>query len=302
MTLRSQFSVWWRLLRPFTLTASLVPVLIGTGLAVSENQFRPSLFICFLLASILIQSATNMFNEYYDYRRGLDDHNMVGIAGTIVRDGVHPKVVLRLAWLFVALAVLLGVYICAATSWWVAVVGILCLCVAYCYSGGPVPLAYTPFGELAAAVAMGPVIVLLAYYVETGKITGDAFITSIPIGLLIGALLLGNNIRDMEQDRAGGRRTLVILLGRDAGRILFATVFAITYLIVLVLVILGVLTAWELLVLLTVPTAAYVVKQYYRYTEPKQLHPAMKGISVLLLRFGALMFVGFLCSTFLSFR
>ncbi len=197
-----------------------------------------------------------------------------------------------------AISVLLGVYICASTTWWIAAVGTLCLCVAYCYSGGPKPLAYTPFGELAAAVAMGPAIVLLSFYVQTRTITAESVVTSIPIGLLIGAILLGNNIRDMDQDREGGRRTLVILLGRERGRVLFASVFVVSYVVVLALVVLGYLTPWALLVFLTIPSAIYVVKLYYRYTEPKQLHPAVKGTSKLLFRFGALMFVGFLCSAF----
>ncbi len=298
MSFRHWLSVGWRLLRPFTLTASIVPTLVGTGLALSKGFFHADLFASFLIASILIQVATNMFNEYFDYKRGLDDEQMVGIAGTIVRDGVKPETVIRLAWGCVAVSILLGVYICASTSWWVAVTGVLCLGVAYFYSGGPKPLAYTPFGELAAAIAMGPVIVLLAFYIQAHSVTTQAAVTSIPIGLLIGSILLGNNIRDMEKDREGGRRTLVILLGRQRGRALFAVAFAVSYIVVLALIALQWLTAWALLVLLTVPTAVYVVKLYYRHTEPTQLHPAVKGTAVLLFRFGALMFVGFLCSTY----
>lgn len=302
MTFRERFSVGWRLLRPFTLTASMVPVLIGTGMALTQGHFHTDLFLSFLIASILIQAATNMFNEYFDFKRGLDTDQMVGIAGTIVRDGVRPKTVLRLAWIFIVISFLLGVYICATTSWWIALIGTLCMCVAYFYSGGPKPLAYTPFGELAAAVAMGPVIVLLAYFVQAGTLTTQATLTSIPIGLLIGAILLGNNIRDMDQDKLGGRRTLVILLGRRRGRFLFASIFAVAYIVVLALIALQWLTLWALLVLLTVPSAIYVVKLYYRYTEPKQLHPAVKGTAVLLFRFGALMFVGFVFATFLPIQ
>ncbi|MCL6453659.1 MAG: 1,4-dihydroxy-2-naphthoate polyprenyltransferase [Alicyclobacillus sp.] len=297
MTWRTSFGVIWRLLRPFTLTASIVPVLIGTGLAVSQRQFHVWLFVAFLAASVLIQAATNMFNEYFDYRRGLDSQEMVGIAGTIVHDGVAPAKVLAAAWVFIAASVLLGIYICASTSWWVALVGVLSMCVAYFYSGGPKPLAYTPFGELAASIAMGPVIVLLAYYVQTSEITSRAVVTSLPIGLLIGAILLGNNIRDMEQDRLGGRRTIAILMGRQKGRILFASVFAVAYVLVLTLIGTGALSVWALLVVLTIPSAVYVVRLYYRFTEPKQLHPAVKGTAKLLFQFGSLMFIGMLVGT-----
>ncbi|MBX6353107.1 MAG: 1,4-dihydroxy-2-naphthoate polyprenyltransferase [Thermoflavifilum sp.] len=296
----STLRVAWRLLRPFTLAASLAPILVGTGIALVQHHFRLALFLCFAVAAVLIQAATNMFNEYYDYRRGLDHPDMVGIAGAIVRDGYRPQTVLALAWSFVGVAVLLGVYICMHTSWWVAAVGTACLAVAYLYSGGPWPLSYTPFGELAAAVAMGPAIVMLVDFVETGTISPAAVAASIPVGLLIGNLLLGNNIRDMEQDRRGGRRTIAILVGRERGRLLFAAVFALTYVLVLLFIVLGYFSAWTLLVLLTVPTAVYVVRLFYRYSEPAQLHPAVKGTAVLLFRFGALMFVGLVVAAWVS--
>lgn len=302
MPFGQRFNIGWRLLRPFTLTASIIPTLVGTGIALTQGLFHTGLFLSFLVASTLIQAATNMFNEYFDYKRGLDTEEMVGIAGTIVHDRVRPVTVLRLGWLFVAMAVLLGVYICLLTTWWVALVGTLCLCVAYFYSGGPKPLAYTPFGELAAAIAMGPVIVLLAYYIQAHEITARAAITSIPIGLLIGAILLGNNIRDMEQDKLGGRRTIAILLGRERGRVLFASVFTLTYVCVVCLIALQMITAWALLVLITIPSAVYVVRLFYRHSEPSHLHPAVKGTAVLLFRFGGLMFVGMLVSVWIPLK
>ncbi|WP_407929341.1 1,4-dihydroxy-2-naphthoate polyprenyltransferase [Alicyclobacillus fructus] len=297
LSVASRLRVWWRVLRPFTLTASIVPVIVGTAVAVPSYPFHVWRFLAMLVASILIQSATNMFNEYYDYQRGLDDERMVGIAGTIVRDGVAPKVVLRLGFAFLGAALLLGVYLCATTSWWLALVGALCMAVGYFYSGGPVPLAYTPFGEIAAATAMGPTIVLIAFYLQSGTVTLRALLVSIPIGLLIGAILFANNMRDMAQDAEGGRRTMVILIGRERGRVLFASVFVAAYLVVVAMVALGVLTPFALLVLLTVPTAVYVVRLYYQYTEPSKLHKAVKGTSNLLFRFGVLMVCAFLVST-----
>jgi 1,4-dihydroxy-2-naphthoate polyprenyltransferase len=297
MKLKEQFHVWWRLFRPFTLTASIVPVLIGTGLAFRHGrQFQTGLFIAMVVASMLIQSGTNMFNEYFDYKRGLDTKEMVGIAGTIVRDGIRPKTVLLLAWLSIFVSTCLGIYICASTSWWLALIGTLCLAVGYLYSGGPMPLAYTPFGELAASIAMGPTIVLIAYYLQTGTVTWRAIAVSIPIGLLIGAILLGNNIRDMEQDKLGGRRTIAILLGRERGRVLFGSVFVATYLMTIMLIMTGELTPFALIVLVTIPSAVYVTRLYYRFTEPKKLHAAVKGTAVLLFRFGILMFAAMLVS------
>jgi len=299
MTVKTRLGIAWRLFRPFTLTASIVPVIVGTGLALPHHRFHTSLFVAMLVASMLIQSATNMFNEYFDFRRGLDTEKMVGIAGTIVRDGVRPTTVLAFAWASVGLALALGVYICASTSWYLALVGTACVAVGYFYSGGPRPLAYTPFGELAASVAMGPVIVLIAFFIQTGVVTKQATIVSIPIGLLIGAILLGNNIRDMELDKVGGRRTIAILLGRERGRVLFGSVFFVTYLLVLVLIALGSLTPYALIVYVTIPSAVYVTRLYYKFTEPSKLHAAVKGTSVLLFRFGLLMFAAMLVGTWM---
>src|SRR5690625_5837618 len=118
-----------------------------------------------LLASILIQAATNMFNEYYDYVRGLDNESSVGIGGTIVRDKVAPKTVLKLALTFFAAAILLGVYICIASSWWIAVIGLICMIFGYLYTGGPFPIAYTSFGELFSGFLIGTVIIVDSYYI-----------------------------------------------------------------------------------------------------------------------------------------
>ncbi len=282
------------MLRPFTLTASVTPTLVGSAFALVAGKWHWGLFTSFLVAAVLIQAATNMFNEYFDYVRGLDSERMVGIAGTIVHDRVHPKAVLHTALGFVGAALLLGVYISAMTSWWVAVAGAGCLLVAYGYSGGPKPLSSTPFGELAAALAMGPAIVILAFFVQARAVAAVAVLASVPVGLLIGAILLANNLRDMELDRAGGRRTLPIVLGRAGGIRALVVVYAVTYLYTLSLVAWRVLPPWSLLVLVTIPQAVRVVDLYRRHTDPPLLHPAVKGASLLLFSFGGLLFVGIL--------
>lgn len=296
MTAKDRLLVWWRLLRPFSLTASLIPVLVGAVLARTEGHFRTGPLLAFLVAAVLIQAATNMFNEYFDYKRGLDTEEHVGIAGTIVRDGVSPKTVLALAWIFAGTAILIGLYISAVSSWWVFATGLACIGVAYIYSAGPYPLAYSPFGELASGFTMGPVIILLVYFVQSGSINLHALTVSAPIGLLIGAILLANNIRDNVADQAGGRRTLAILLGRRAATILYAAILGLSYAITAGLVLARSLTPWALLVLLTIPAALKPVRLFFQETEPVKLHPAVKGTAQLLARFGALLVAGMLIS------
>jgi len=227
---RDGWQIWWRLLRPHTLTASFIPVFVGTMFAyLTENTFKAVLFIAMLLASLLIQAATNMFNEYYDYARGLDNEKSVGIGGTIVRDGIAPKTVLRLGFLFFGMAIVLGIYICLASSWWIAVIGAVSMLIGYLYTGGSIPIAYTPFGELFAGVLMGTVIIAISFFIQTDHVSLNVILISIPIAIFIGAILLANNIRDLDGDKENGRKTIAILIGRQNAIRLLASLFIISY-------------------------------------------------------------------------
>ena len=147
--------VYWQMTRPHTLTAAFVPVLLGSALALRYDHIHLGLFFAMLIASLLIQIATNLFNEYYDFKRGLDTEHSVGIGGTIVRDGVKPKTVMNLALSLYMIALLIGIYICMSSSWWLALVGLICMAVGYLYTGGPIPISSTPFGELLSGFFMG---------------------------------------------------------------------------------------------------------------------------------------------------
>src|SRR5699024_7716169 len=234
--------VWWRLLRPHTLTASFIPVFVGTMAAfMMQRELHIFLFIAMLLATLLIQAATNMFNEYYDYVRGLDTEKSVGISGTIVRDGIEPNTVLKIALIFFAIAIFLGLIIAIATSWTIALIGAFSMLVGYLYTGGPFPIAYTPLGEITSGLLMGTVIIGISYYIQTGEVTSEIILISIPIAILIGTIMLANNIRDLDNDKANGRKTVAILLGHDNAVKLFAALFVLTYLWTIVLIISGIL-------------------------------------------------------------
>lgn len=270
------FQIWWRLLRPHTLTASFVPVFVGTMFAlIHDNTFHVGLFLAMLVASILIQAATNMFNEYYDYVRGLDTEKSVGIGGTIVRDGVAPKTVLQLAFIFFGIAILLGIYICIESSWWIALIGAASMVIGYLYTGGPIPIAYTPFGELFAGLLMGTVIIAISYYIQTLMITKDVILVSIPIAIFIGAILLSNNIRDLDGDKKSGRKTIAILIGRKNAIIFLAMMFFVAYAITASLIFTGILPVWSLITFLSLKKAVDVIKGFIGKTEPLDMMPAM---------------------------
>ena len=291
MSIKRNFGLLWRLLRPPTLTASIAPVLVGTGLAFHHSAFHLGLFLAMLIASMMIQSVANMINEYYDFKRGLDNEHMVGIAGTIVRDNVQPQTVLKVAWTFLAISALLGLYIAISTSWWVVVAGLGSMIFMYLYSSGPKPISSTPFGEVTAGIVMGPVIVLISYYIQAGSLNTRAVLTSLPIAILIGSILMANNIRDILHDIEGGRKTLPIVVGRERAINLLKFVALIAYGIIIFLSIFGQLPLYSLITLLSVPLALQGPMLFSKTKEPAELQGAFKKVSQTLIVFSALLFL-----------
>jgi 1,4-dihydroxy-2-naphthoate octaprenyltransferase len=292
--------VWWQLTRPHTLTAAFVPVLLGTALALPLTSIDLGLFFAMLIACLLIQAATNMFNEYYDFKRGLDNEHSVGIGGAIVREGIQPATVMKIALSLYGISMLLGVYICMNSSWWLAAVGLVSMTVGYLYTGGPIPIAYTPFGEIFAGFFMGMLIILIAFYIQTGFITLISVLISVPIVITVGAILLANNIRDHDGDKENGRRTLAILLGQKRAIILLAGMFIVSYVWVFTLIGLDYASAWLAIVLLSSPRAIKAIKGFIGKTKPVQMVPAMIATAQTNTIFGFLLSIGLFLGHFLN--
>lgn len=293
---KRSWNVWWELIRPHTLTAAFVPVLLGTVLALLDGKINLLLLTAMMVASILIQAATNLFNEYYDFKRGLDTEASIGIGGGIVRHGMAPKLIITLALSMYGISVLLGIYICASSSWWLAAVGLLCMSVGYLYTGGPLPISATPFGELLSGLFMGFLIILIAFFIQTGYVSNIAVLIAIPSGILVGLINLGNNLRDHDGDKANGRKTFPIVFGPQKAIRFLGTMFAFSYLWLVGLVVTGILTPWILLTFLSVPKAIQATKGFVGKTEPITMMPAMKATAQTNTFFGLLMALGLFIS------
>ncbi|STO09019.1 MULTISPECIES: 1,4-dihydroxy-2-naphthoate polyprenyltransferase [Exiguobacterium] len=283
---------YWRMIRPHTLTASFIPVLLGTFIVIGEVELKWGLFLAMLIASVLIQIATNLFNEYYDYKRGLDHEGSIGIGGSIVRDGFTPGQVLTIALGMYGVAAALGLYIAASTSWHLLWIGALSMVVGYLYTGGPLPIAYTPFGELVAGLFMGYVIIGISGYIQIGMVTTELLIVSFPMALLIGAILLANNIRDLDNDKENGRRTIACLVGHRRAVLVLAGFFVAALVGILVGVFVYGVTPWVLLSLFTIPLMVRAVKRFWVKREPVELMPAMAMTAKVNTLFGAWMVIG----------
>jgi 1,4-dihydroxy-2-naphthoate octaprenyltransferase len=268
--------VLWKITRPHTLTASIIPVLIGTTLSLPYAKIHIFLFFAMLASCLFIQIATNLFNEYYDYKRGLDTQDSIGIGGAIVREGFKPQTVMLLALSCNTVSILLGIYICANSSWWLALIGLAGILIGFLYTGGPLPIAYTPLGELFSGLLMGTVFILISFYIQTGLVNKYSILLAIPTGILVGAINMANNIRDLDGDKASGRKTLAILLGHDHAVIGLMIMFASAYLWIIGLVISGSANPWLLLVLLSIPKAVQATKAFAGKSLPLQMMPAVK--------------------------
>jgi 1,4-dihydroxy-2-naphthoate polyprenyltransferase len=292
---RSIVAEWFRLARPFSLTASAVPVLFGTALALGDGAFAWGPFLAMLFGSLLIQAATNMFNEFYDERRGLDVAGAVGIAGSIVQGRMHGRAVLLGALFCYTVALFLGIYLVVLGGWSILVLGCLSALGGYLYSAGPRPLAYTPASEVAVFLFMGILIVVIAYAVQDpGSFPLRVPLAALPIGGPVAAILLANNIRDMGSDRRGGRRTLPIVLGREVGVLIYRILLLEAYVASAALMAFGVVPLECALVFLSVSVALRLWRDIAVTTTPERLDPVVKRTAGLHLAFGLLYTAGVL--------
>jgi len=193
---------------------------------------------------------------------------------------------------------LLGIYICASTSWWLAAVGLVCMLIGFLYTGGPYPIAYSPFGEIVSGAVMGMGIVLIAFYIQTLTVTLDAVLLSVPSMILVGAIMLSNNIRDIVGDTEGGRRTLAILVGRDNAISVLSGFFIVSYLWVIALVAIDGITFWALIIFLSVPKPLRATQIFRDKKEAKEVMPAMKFTAQTNTFFGFLLGIGLLIQYF----
>jgi 1,4-dihydroxy-2-naphthoate polyprenyltransferase len=293
-TRQQVFAEWFRLARPFSLTAAAVPVLFGTALAFKDGSFAAGPLFAMLFGSLLIQAATNMFNEFYDAQRGLDVAGTVGIAGSIVSGRVTARRVLVGALLCYTVALFLGIYLIVVGGWPILVLGCLSALGGYLYSAGPRPIAYTPASEAVVFVFMGILIVVIAYAVQTRDFPAYVPLAALPIGGLVAAILLANNIRDLISDRRGGRRTLPVAFGREVAILVYRSLLLEAYLAVAVLIALGVVPPECALVFPSVFAALRLWRDVASYSTPRRLDPVVKRTAGLHLVFGVLYTAGVL--------
>ena len=288
---KSKLKEFFMCTRPHSYPASIAPVLFGATYALGyEIKFSILKFILFLLACLLIQAATNLFNEYYDYKHGLDKIDSEGISGSIVKGNLSPREVMVGALVLYALAFILGLILTFMTSLYVLLVGLVCMLAGYFYTGGKYPIAYSPFGEVVSGFFMGTIIISLSFYFQTGYVNADIIVVSIPLFIMIGAILLANNIRDLDNDKESGRRTYAILVGRYNAIKTMAISFIVVYLLNVLFIVTKYASWWNLLVFVTIPLAIKIIKGFSANNHKTTMAPFMVLTAKLTI------FVGFIMS------
>ena len=288
---KSKLKEFFMCTRPHSYPASIAPVLFGATYALGyEIKFSILKFILFLLACLLIQAATNLFNEYYDYKHGLDKIDSEGISGSIVKGNLSPREVMVGALVLYALVFILGLILTFMTSLYVLLVGLVCMLAGYFYTGGKYPIAYSPFGEVVSGFFMGTIIISLSFYFQTGYVNADIIVVSLPLFIMIGAILLANNIRDLDNDKESGRRTYAILVGRNNAIKTMASSFIVVYLLNVLFIVTKYASWWNLLVFVTIPLAIKIIRGFSASSHKKTMAPFMVLTAKLTI------FVGFIMS------
>jgi len=289
---------WYKATRPRVFTASFVPIGLAAAIAVQDGVFNLFIILLALIGTMFLQTAANLVNEYADHIRGADELKEAGQGMAIKENMLSPASIRNGAVASIVSGSLIGLFLLWQSGpllWFIGIGGVL---IAIMYTAGPFPLAYNGLGEIAAGIFMGPMIVLGAYYVMEPDISHsklwELVIVSFPIMLMVAAILHANNIRDMKADAAVNKRTLAVIFGRRFANAEYLFLVAGTYLVQLVLVILGLMPFTTLLTLLTLPEARRLIHIFYTSSDVQLLHQAQGRTAKLHGRYGLLMVIGWL--------
>jgi len=295
-TTPSGVRIWLMAARLRTLPAAVAPVLVGTALAGYFGDFHVLRLIAALVGAIFIQVGTNLSNDYSDARRGADTEDRLGPVRVTAGGLVPPQRVLVATYVSFGIAVLAGIYLIAVAGPLLLLIGAASILAGVLYTGGPRPYGYEGLGELFVFLFFGIVAVAGSFFVQVRHLHWEAFALAVPVGLLAAAILVVNNVRDIDTDRRAGKKTLAVRLGRERTRVLYAVMVYGAYVLVPVTWLFGPLDAWLLLPALSLPIAVPLVRLVRNRTDGPSLNGALAQTGMLQLSFCMLLAAGVLLS------
>jgi 1,4-dihydroxy-2-naphthoate polyprenyltransferase len=280
------WKVWLKTSRPFTLTATVSPLLVGTALAAYSHAFSLDIFLITFFSCLFLQIGTNYFNEYFDYRYGLDHAGSLGAMTVIFRNEMTAGEVLAGGIISFAIAVVLGIVLIFRVGPVIILFGLAGMLIAYFYSAKPFKFASRGLGDILVYIAMGFLMTWGAYFVQLHQWSWSAFAASVPIGFLVTAILNMNNVRDYQDDQAVNKKTLPVRFGLKFGQRFHATLLVGSYVATTIFVLVGLLPWFSLLVWLTFPLAFSNVRSVLGATDRKAFIVGIKRTAMLHLVFG----------------
>jgi 1,4-dihydroxy-2-naphthoate octaprenyltransferase len=263
----SSLRAWTMASRPHTLTISVVPVLVGCALAWTESR-RIDFVVMLLsmLGALLLQTGTNLDNDVGDFERGTDRAGRLGLPRATALGLLAPRQVRSASRACFIVATAIGLVLAWRGGWPILAAGIAAAAAAMAYSGGPRPISYTPFGDFVVWLFFGLVAVTGSYYLQTLAVSPGVLVAATMVGLPAAAVLVVNNYRDLEPDRAVGKRTLAVCLGRGFSRMQYAVLMLGPFVLLPVLASQTRIGLALLVPLLALPTAIGLVRRFWRET------------------------------------
>jgi 1,4-dihydroxy-2-naphthoate polyprenyltransferase len=259
----SKSQAWLLASRPKTLLAAVVPVVVGSALAISENKFFLPYSIIALACALLIQIGTNFTNDLYDYLKGADNEQRKGPLRVLVSGLITVKEMKIGIIIVFGLAFLLGLYLVYSVDIIVLIIGVVSIIAGLAYTAGPYPLAYHGLGDIFVFLFFGIVATAGTFYLHTHTFNLISFLVAIPVGALTTNILVVNNYRDIEEDRSASKNTLAVILGKDFTRVQFILLMMICYAVIIFLFIKYNFTAWIFLPYITLPLAFYIIRMLF---------------------------------------
>jgi len=291
----SLFQIWWLAIRPRTLPAAASGVVMGSALAWLDGSFQPLPALAALFVALLLQIGSNVANDVFDFERGADTSDRQGPLRVTQAGLLTPAQVKRGLLVIFGLAVMCGLYLAFLRGWIVILIGVAAIVSAIAYTGGPFPLGYHGLGDVFVFIFFGLAAVCGTYFVQAGSVSATTWWMSIPIGLIITAILVVNNLRDIENDRAAGKRTLAVVMGVNATKAEYLFCMATAYLILPVLVVLNILPVTGLMAWLSLPLAIKTAQVVLTQTG-RPLNLALAGTGQAAFLYSVLFWLGLLFS------
>jgi 1,4-dihydroxy-2-naphthoate octaprenyltransferase len=277
--------------RPATLTAAIVPVMVGTAVAATGGVIRLGPALAALVGAMLLQIASNFANDVFDHEKGADTEERLGPTRAVQAGLLTPRQVRTGIAVVIALALAVGVYLTTVGGWVIIAIGIASILSAIAYTGGPYPLGYNGLGDVFVFVFFGLVAVCGTAYVEIGSVPTLAWLAAVPVGAIATCVLVVNNVRDHATDAKVGKRTLAVRFGRRFGIGEYFALLAIAYATPFVIVFGMHRSPWALMPLASLPLAAHLSRALVKL-EGKPLNVVLVTTAKLLLAYGALFSAG----------